>query len=242
MDTPHEILSLEALPLEGLEQGLPFVSHLHPELNAAGGMWCWTEAMECLDQLKFQTDADVKTLKSRLATLREISWEKLHTGYWKDVPVAWRDLYSLVSISILSDPKSILLDVQAEGREDAIKLLDMALLMGGPRFSPIIHYLIGIHTPQIDDSENEPQTRSKKRKCEQISTVSVSTPISFTGVEIERIQRPSLTKFIRYSFFRSFQPLVSCRAQNPSSSRGVCLPGLQFRILLDVGQISTTSR
>lgn len=37
-------------------------------------------------------------IRRKINSLLEFSWEELHLGPWKDVPIAWRDLYSIASI------------------------------------------------------------------------------------------------------------------------------------------------
>jgi hypothetical protein len=42
--------------------------------------------------------------------LSEVSWQQLHTGHWKDVALAWRQLYSLACLlSVLIDRKTTII-------------------------------------------------------------------------------------------------------------------------------------
>ena len=50
------------------------------------------------------------TTKQRVQAAIDFCWEKLNSGYWKDVPVAWRKLYAhaslLMAACILSEPET----------------------------------------------------------------------------------------------------------------------------------------
>lgn len=70
-------------------------------------------------------DEEVIT-KQEIEVLKEICWEKLHTGHWKDVSVHWRDAFALVQLLITSVPDfEIPVKLQA---------LDLGLMMGGDIF------------------------------------------------------------------------------------------------------------
>eukprot|EP00850_Spirogloea_muscicola_P021956 SM000269S09911 [mRNA] locus=s269:137920:140796:- [translate_table: standard] len=59
---------------------------------------------------------------------RDLAWEQLHTGPWKDVPVAWRDAYALAGWGLAA------LALRAGRPAEALRSLDLAVLMGGPLF------------------------------------------------------------------------------------------------------------
>jgi len=44
---------------------------------------------------KFILDNNHKDAVVIAKELSEVSWQQLHTGHWKDVALAWRQLYSL---------------------------------------------------------------------------------------------------------------------------------------------------
>lgn len=44
------------------------------------------------------TSAYFDIISNHAFLLRDLSWEKLHTGHWKDVPIYWRDVYTLSQI------------------------------------------------------------------------------------------------------------------------------------------------
>lgn len=64
-------------------------------LTNLGGQWCLGEIRAILLLLNpFESQKVIQ--KSEV--LLELSWEKLHTGYWKDVDICWRDLFSFSSL------------------------------------------------------------------------------------------------------------------------------------------------
>ena len=66
-------------------------------------------------------------------------WEELNTGYWKDVPLCWRQAYSLVSLA-KALCESALLSEPGRNIDHAVILrtCDMGLLMGAPILGNIL--------------------------------------------------------------------------------------------------------
>eukprot|EP00210_Caulerpa_lentillifera_P002821 g2695.t1 len=58
--------------------------------------------------------------------LKEICWEKLHTGHWETVAIYWRDAFALSQLLIAS-----VLNISPP---EKLKALDMGLMMGGDIF------------------------------------------------------------------------------------------------------------
>ncbi|KAM0911604.1 hypothetical protein ACQ4PT_013352 [Festuca glaucescens] len=55
---------------------------------------------------------------------REMAWEQLHSGPWREVEPAWRDAYALACLHVAS--------IRAgDDRRTALRALDMGLIMGG---------------------------------------------------------------------------------------------------------------
>ena len=59
---------------------------------------------------------------------REMAWEQLHSGPWHSVLPVWRDAYSMACLHVAKFHFS-----NGEFR-DALRALDMGILMGGPLF------------------------------------------------------------------------------------------------------------
>ncbi|KAG1363869.1 lysine-specific demethylase JMJ30 [Cocos nucifera] len=57
---------------------------------------------------------------------REMAWEQLHSGPWHEVVPAWRDAYAMACLQVAE------LRAGAGDRREALRALDMGLIMGGP--------------------------------------------------------------------------------------------------------------
>ncbi|THU70519.1 hypothetical protein C4D60_Mb08t25860 [Musa balbisiana] len=57
---------------------------------------------------------------------REMAWEQLHSGPWHEVVPAWREAYAMACLHVAE------LRAGAGERKDALRALDMGLIMGGP--------------------------------------------------------------------------------------------------------------
>ena len=135
---------LQALP-HGVAADDSRLEALWVGLRAAGGM----------SVARLLLSALTKDAQGGAATAAlHACWEKLHTGDWKDVAVAWRDAYSLATIVQLS-----------QGREPAdakasMRALDVAALVGGPAFRDEVDRAIDAFQKALDA-----QRPQKKRRC-----------------------------------------------------------------------------
>ncbi|XP_004296345.1 PREDICTED: putative lysine-specific demethylase JMJD5 [Fragaria vesca subsp. vesca] len=64
---------------------------------------------------------------------REMAWEQLHSGPWHSVLPVWRDAYAMACLHVAK------LHFAAGEFSDALRALDMGLLMGGPLFKSDLH-------------------------------------------------------------------------------------------------------
>lgn len=64
---------------------------------------------------------------------REMAWEQLHSGPWHEVVPAWRDAYAMACFHVAE------LRAGAGDRREALRALDMGLIMGGPLFRCDLH-------------------------------------------------------------------------------------------------------
>ncbi len=91
-------------------------------------------------------------------------WEKLNTGYWKDVDVKWREAYTVGSLL-----KVLCLIGKGEGKDVVFKSCDMGLLMGAPVLGNILSKVVDLIQEDlkrkgvVDDLEGD-QRGEKKRK------------------------------------------------------------------------------
>ena len=127
MALPHGIAADDAR-LEALWAGL----------RAAGGL-----AVARLLQSALTSDADARGGAATAAS--HACWEKLHTGDWKDVAVAWRDAYSLATLAQQSGGS------QGGQPADAVmRALDVAALVGGPAFRDEVEAAIAAAQMALD--------------------------------------------------------------------------------------------
>lgn len=77
----------------GMEVGKIFREELHSSLVRVGGLGCadmFTRALEKQDE-------------ALMDMLCDYCWEKLHTGHWMDVDIAWRDAYTLAQLLVVDN-------------------------------------------------------------------------------------------------------------------------------------------
>ncbi|XP_070531877.1 bifunctional peptidase and arginyl-hydroxylase JMJD5-like isoform X1 [Ptychodera flava] len=147
------------------------------------------------------------------------TWEKLNTGHWKDVHIAWRQLYSLASLlkALSLCVECVCLNEDASAANDdcmykaAIKACDMGLLMGAPVLDNILSRLAtAIHHQQSDAGTGEREV-SKVDK-EEVSPrkrrrLDNRIPDIDKNKEIIRTVNPSLEHF-RSAYMQSKTPVV----------------------------------
>ena len=76
--------------------------------------------------------------------LIDITWEKLNTGYWKDIHLSWRHAYTFISMTkAFCEFHQITLKNDGQFQfHDAVKTCDMGLLMGAPLLNNILSRMI----------------------------------------------------------------------------------------------------
>jgi hypothetical protein len=168
-----------------------------PELSKNGGTWC----VSVISNLKLNLSTGTPTWSAVAAdanSLIKFAWEKLHLGYWKDVAMVWRDLYSFGAIfySVAS---------ASEGKHsDAVRALDMGILMGSPTYFGEMQNLLHLIT-----ATEEFRSSRAKRKREASSPGGVAkkqaSEDSVTAMQIDSKYQipvlespPSLTTFYKF--------------------------------------------
>lgn len=123
------------------------------------------------------------------------TWEHLNTGYWKDVKLVWRHVYSFAAL-MKTFSLYKLGDTQA-----ALKACDMGLLMGAPIFDNILSTLASKLSRSKKRDEKDPYQNSSIVEDEPV--YKKTKPDTEEGIEnkmesrymIERVESPSLIKF-----------------------------------------------
>lgn len=88
-------------------------------------------------------------LSQATRVLRHCAWEKLHSGPWQAVPTIWRDVYSFAAIldAVRATWAADGAATHAAALQGALKALDLAIIMGGPRFAADAHTLLDALAP-----------------------------------------------------------------------------------------------
>lgn len=138
----------------------------------------------------------------------DYTWEKLNTGYWKDVDVNWRYMYTLGSavLSIckyITETKS---DMDEDLYRDITKTIDTGILMGAPVFDNVLDQLMHAFSDIYKNSVKS-VTVNKRKLIDEDKHIDAKTKKAFPSAagsekiiinsdkEIKRCYRPSLETF-----------------------------------------------
>lgn len=103
----------------------------------------WSCVKEELDQLcplishLWPREGDVN--QADIQALREVCYQKIHTGSWCDVSPVWRDAYGGACLLL-----GLLYFSQRQSKDESIRMFDMCLLLGGDRFRSMAHDMIAM--------------------------------------------------------------------------------------------------
>ena len=138
------------------------------------------------------------------AAALDACWERLHTGDWRAVPVAWRDAYTLAAL---------LRCQHAKARAERIELLDLAALVGGNLFRPDLDAALADEL----DAEGD-QAGAKRARLDQGPALGEGEPLTGYGAielppgagvgGIPRADIPSLEAFATQHMAAPGQPVV----------------------------------
>ena len=92
--------------------------------------------------------------------LVDLAWEKLHTGDWKDVDEAWRDLY-VVAAMAAADARGGFAPARAA---ETLAALDRASLLGGPTFRDELERAIASAQEALAELQTAPSGAKRPRK------------------------------------------------------------------------------
>lgn len=127
--------------------------------------------------------------------LLDYIWEKLNTGDWKDVSITWRQAYTVVSIlkgcseALLSFKEDNLKELRMPySMEDAIKTLDMGLLMGAPILDNVLTKLVKVvHDLSNVNHKSYSSDRPSSYKRFKVESVKrTETEEDFVTIEINK--------------------------------------------------------
>ncbi|KAH9540836.1 hypothetical protein CY35_14G025900 [Sphagnum magellanicum] len=79
----------------------------------------------------------------------DMAWEQLHTGAWHSVPLVWRDAFSLSCLCLASHCQ------YARQLDQALRYLDLGVMMGGPLFRSALDAAIVSFQDTVGNSDRE---------------------------------------------------------------------------------------
>ena len=151
-------------------------------------------------------------IKSKV--LLDITWEKLNTGYWKDVHHSWRYAYTFLSLfKSLSEFQLFQDSCDKEMLKESIHTCDMGLLMGIPVHDNILSKLVCMLQKQFSRLISEKgvlEPRAKQRK-------QIPTCITYPSIKqkhlLSKLDLPSLEGF-KKMYVEKGQPVIITNAIN----------------------------
>ena len=152
----------------------------------------------------------------------DFSWEQLNVGNWKDVSIAWREVYA---VSVLM--KAVVLS--REGKlQEALTLVDRGILLGAPVFDGAMHAFAEVLTLDIQSSLPPPRklvtplyAKHNRQEAVAVSCDQThSTPEESCGPGGSRTQREcEVHRGGRKIVFRNYNQF---RASDKSSLESAC--------------------
>lgn len=150
--------------------------------------------------------------RRKCVALLDFTWEQLYTGHWKDVPITWREAYSIVSyLKALSEfalgKQNACLDFR-----EAIKTCDMGLLMGAPVLDNILPKLASrlqqIHVQNLPEASHEREEITEEEPSAKVSKLDTPLPFKMSpDRQVLVCVEPSIEQF-RSVFMESGTPVV----------------------------------
>lgn len=165
------------------------------------------QIQELIDLLK--SGGDQKAIRSRIATLREYTWELIHAKHWKFVKPQWRDAYALAVLSDLTcsgQEESPHPKVEMALHADAIKRADLALLLGWGRFRRELQAAIQgrqdlhLELERRCKSVRDGMLKRKKVKALVRARPLPTCPSGARMIDVARSSQPSCVDFFNHWF------------------------------------------
>lgn len=137
-------------------------------------------------------EKEIPGILLHIESVLNYTWEQLHTGKWENVDIAWRQLYSYISLIkaqvCLKQP-----NIELKQRLiNSIKSCDMGLIMGEPILDDLL--------TRIADSLNEAliNLSDLKRQCldESVIKEEVIYPTLDPSKSIQVFHQPSIETFL----------------------------------------------
>ncbi|KAH7674094.1 [histone H3]-lysine-36 demethylase protein [Dioscorea alata] len=141
---------------------------------------------------------------------REMAWEQLHSGPWNEVVPAWRDAYAMACLHVAA------LRDGAGDRSEAIRALDMGIIMGGPLLRPdldaALQRIMAQPLPEVSERQDSPE----RLVCEEDSKGLDLTEVlrilpkkSLSCKIVEKRSSLSLERFVSDYFLKGCPIIIS---------------------------------
>lgn len=150
---------------------------------------------------------------------REMAWEQLHSGPWHSVVPVWRDAYSMACLHVAK------LHFGKGELSDALRVLDMGLIMGGTLLRKELDSVIDTVSAKARDASRVFDQSSAQRKfvTQEFDEAEVyrSLPVKSLSCKIVvRRSALSLEEFLR-EYFLSGSPVIisDCMAHWPARTK-----------------------
>ena len=135
----------------------------------------------------------------------DVTWEKLNTGYWKDVHISWRYAYTFLSVTKAFSEYYLLEKHEADlTAKDLMKTCDMGLLMGAPLLNNLLsrmaeHFRQCLVTSEnlksLDTATDKAAVEGPEAKRSRIGTLAAPLPNVNLQHEVNREALPSIETF-----------------------------------------------
>jgi hypothetical protein len=144
--------------------------------------------------------------------LAALAWDALHSSAWHAAELSWRQAYAVAQMSLA-------LALAADARE-AVRLLDLALLLGAPPVTDLVHRLVDhlaaqldvCAAVQVDDGVGE---RSKRARVDGPDARDL---VAAAALPIERVSSLSVEAF-RERYLQTSTPVIITDAMDAWPAR-----------------------
>ena len=174
------------------------------------------------------TEAKVDVRKS-ISVVRDVAWEELHLVPWKDASVVWRDVYTLCALVdallVADEWVSAKRPLEGDPLGDLLRRLDLALLIGGPKRSDLVTFLVdhvnhflstnpaaaaavtAATTTTTTTTMKATETDAKKRRMSVIPEPEPAADWPVLRNPLPRVPAPGVVEFAEM-FMKPQQPVV----------------------------------
>ncbi|KAM0942931.1 putative [histone H3]-dimethyl-L-lysine(36) demethylase [Dioscorea sansibarensis] len=141
---------------------------------------------------------------------REMAWEQLHSGPWHEVVPAWRDAYAMACLHVAT------LRNGAGDRSEALRALDMGMIMGGPLLRPdldaALQRIMARPSPEVLECRDSPERLVREEDSKGLDLAEVLRILpnkSLSCKIVEKCSSLSLERFVSDYFLKGCPIIIS---------------------------------